>query len=320
MSDKTSLPSLSDIRMASRRIGPFITRTPLLRSDALDEACGAHVLFKCEQLQPMGAFKLRGASNAVWSLDDEGARRGVATHSSGNHGAALACAAQVRGIPCTVVMPENAVEAKVNNVRRYGAEVVFCQPNQADREAVLSAIVADTGAHLIPPYDDERIIAGQGTCALEFLGQAPTLEVLITPVGGGGLISGCAIASKSLRPDMEVWGAEPAGSADAARSLKAGTLITDIEPDTICDGLRAIISPRTFRGLREHVEGLITVDDKDTIAAMRLIWRELKQVVEPSSAIALAALLNKRERFAGMTVGIVLTGGNVDLDQIPWLA
>lgn len=304
------MPDAGAIRAAATRIAPFIARTPVRRSQALDARAGARLVFKCEHRQATGAFKLRGAVNAVWSLTDEQARRGVATHSSGNHGAALAHAARTRGMACTVVMPEDAVPAKVANVRRHGATVAFCEPSQKGRERRLAALVADTGATVIPPYDDERVIAGQGTCALALFDQAPELDALVVPVGGGGLISGCGIVAAAREPPVAVWGAEPDGAADARLSLAAGRRVTDITPETVCDGLRAIISERTFRGLRETARGVMAVDDADTLAAVGLIRRELGQTVEPSSAIALAAILGHRERFAGRRVGVILPGGN----------
>lgn len=316
--DKHQLPSPADIREAAGRIAGVARCTPVWTSPALDEAAGARLFFKCEPMQLTGAFKVRGALNAVLSLSDAQATRGVATHSSGNHGAALAFAARERGICCTVVMPENSVKSKVDNVRRYGAEIVFCEPNQASREETVARVVEESGAEVIPPYDDGRIIAGQGTCVLEMLDQEPELDMLVAPVGGGGLITGSAIAARSVRPDIDVRGAEPAGSDDAARSLSAGRRITDIRPDTICDGLRAIISELTFRGIRDNVDGIITVGDDATIDAMRLAWRELKLTIEPSSAVALAAILAQAGLFRGRGVGVILSGGNVDLDRLPW--
>lgn len=312
------LPGLADIRAAAHRVGGAARLTPVLRSPALDRAAGARLAFKCEALQRTGSFKVRGACNAVLSLDHETAARGVATHSSGNHGAALAFAARERGIPCTVVMPEDSLRSKVDNVRRHGAEVVFCQPGQRHREETLAGIVVRSGAEVIPPYDDGRIIAGQGTCALELLAQVPGLDDIVVPVGGAGLISGTAICAKSLYPGIRVWGAEPAGVDDAARSLAGGRRVTDLRGETLCDGLRAVISELTFRGLQRHVDGIVAVDDADTVSAMRRLWSELKVLVEPSSAVALAALLNERERFTGRRVGVILTGGNVDIDRLPW--
>lgn len=317
--DKRALPSLEDIRAAAHRIDRVARLTPVLRSEAIDERTGTAVLFKCEPLQRTGAFKVRGASNAVLSLDERQAKRGVATHSSGNHGAALAFAARERGIPCTVVMPEDSVQFKIDNVRRYGAEVVFCKPDQDNRERTLDEVVEETGAEMIPPYDDGRIIAGQGTCGLEFIAQAPALDDIVVPVGGGGLITGTAIAARALRPSIRVWGAEPAGTDDAARSLREGRRVTEQSGKTICDGLRAIISELTFQGIRDHVEAIITLDDDDTVEAMRLVWRELKLLIEPSSAVAVAALLKDKERFAGRRVGVILSGGNVDIDRLPWM-
>jgi len=316
--DIHQLPAPADIREAAERIAGVARRTPVWSSPALDEAAGAELHFKCEPMQLTGAFKVRGALNAVLSMSDAQAKKGVATHSSGNHGAALAFAARERGIPCTVVMPDNSVKSKVANVRRYGAEVVFCEPSQASREDTVADVVERTGAEVIPPYDDARIIAGQGTCALELLEQVPELDVLVVPVGGGGLITGTAIAARSLAPGIGIRGAEPAGSDDAARSLSAGRRITDITPDTVCDGLRAIISELTFRGIRDNVDGIITVEDDATIDAMRLAWLELKLTIEPSSAVVLAAVLAEPDAFRDRSVGVILSGGNVDLDHLPW--
>lgn len=310
---------LEAIRAAARRIEGVAVKTPLHRSAAVDRETGSEVLFKCELFQPTGAFKLRGATNAVMSLSDDEAANGVCTHSSGNHGAALAFAARERGIPCVVVMPENAVQTKVAAVRRYGAVVVFCESNQKGRESALEQVVAETGAHVVHPYDDERIMAGQGTCGYELMAQAPSLDCVLAPIGGGGLIAGTATAVKALRPGIQVWGAEPAGANDAFISMGQGERFTDIQPDTIADGLRAIVGERTFPVILERVDGIITVSDEEIVDAMRWCWRELKLVVEPSAAVPVAMLRANRAQFAGRRVGIVLTGGNVDLDRLPWM-
>lgn len=309
---------LAAIRAAARRIEGVAVRTPVHRSAAVDAEIGAAVLFKCELFQPTGAFKLRGATNAVFSLEEDEARNGVVTHSSGNHGAALAYAARERGIRCVVVMPENAISAKVDAVRRYGATVVFCEATQQGREKTLEAVVAETGGHVVHPYDDPRIMAGQGTCGLELLTQVPSLDAVIAPIGGGGLIAGTATAVKALRPDVRVWGAEPAGANDAFISMGQGERYTDIRPDTIADGLRAIVGELTFPVILDKVDGIITVSDAEIIDAMRWCWRELKLVVEPSAAVPVAVLRANPEQFTGRRVGVVLTGGNVDLDRLPW--
>ena len=312
------LPHFEQIRDAAARIAPYARVTPVLRSEALDALAGAELHFKCENFQHGGAFKFRGACNAVWSLDETAARRGVVTHSSGNHGTALAMAAATRGIPAHVVVPEGAVQAKLALIERAGAVLHRCAPNQAAREAKAAEVQRATGAELVHPYLDDRVMAGQGTIALELLAQVPALDVLVTPVGGGGLASGVAIAAHALRPGLPLYGAEPAGADDAARSLAAGTRVESVVPDTLCDGLRALVGQANLEALREHAVQVITVTDAEAVAAMRLIWRELRIVAEVSSATVLAAVLRGRERFAGRRLGLVITGGNVDLDALPW--
>ena len=313
-----ALPSFAQIQDAAARIAPYARVTPVVRSDALDALAGAQLHFKCENLQRGGAFKFRGACNAVWALDEAAAARGVVTHSSGNHGTALALAAATRGIRAHVVVPEGAVRAKLEAIERAGAVLHRCAPTQAAREATTAQLVKDTGAVLVHPYADTQVMAGQGTIALELLAQASGLDLLVTPVGGGGLASGVAIAAHALQPELALYAAEPAGADDAARSLARGERVTDVVPDTLCDGLRALIGEPNLAALREHHIAVITVSDAETIAAMRLLWQELKLVVEVSSATAFAAILKDRERFVGRRVGVVLTGGNVDLDALPW--
>lgn len=313
-----TLPAFSDVLAAAARIAPHAQRTPTLRSHSLDALAGCELHFKCENLQRVGAFKFRGACNAVFALDDAVAARGILTQSSGNHGAAVALAARLRGSTATVVVPEGAPAVKLAAIAGYGARIVRCAPTMAAREAAAAALRAESGAHLVHPFDDADVIAGQGTVALELLRAAPALDALLTPVGGGGLLSGCALVAKMLMPDIEVLGAEPAGAADAIASLQAGHCVTDMTARTVCDGLRGHLAPRTLTLLQRHVDGLLAVDDADTLAAMRLLWERLKLVVEPSGAIAFAAVLRQRERFAGRRVGIVLSGGNVDLDTLPW--
>jgi len=314
----TALPTFAQIQDAAARIAPHARVTPVLRSDALDALAGAQLHFKCENLQRGGAFKFRGACNAVWSLDQAAAARGVVTHSSGNHGNALALAAATRGIRAHVVVPEGAVRAKLEAIERAGAVLHRCAPTQAAREATTAQLVRDTGAVLVHPYADTQVMAGQGTIALELLAQVADLEAIVTPVGGGGLASGVAIAAHALRPELALHAGEPAGADDAARSLARGERVTDVVPDTVCDGLRALVGEPNLDALRQHRIDIVTVTDEETIAAMRLLWQELKQVVEVSSATAFAAILKARERFAGRRVGVVLTGGNVDLDALPW--
>ena len=313
-----ALPSFEQVRDAAARIAPHARVTPVLRSAALDALADAELHFKGEHLQRGGAFKFRGACNAVWSLDDETAARGVVTHSSGNHGNALALAAATRGITAHVVVPQGAVRAKLEAIERAGAILHRCAPTQAAREAMCAEVQRATGAELVHPYADTRVMAGQGTLVLELLQQAPGLDALITPVGGGGLASGVAIAAHAMNPALSLFGAEPLGADDAAQSLAHGTRVTTVVPDTVCDGLRALVGERNLDALRTHRVEVITVSDAETIAAMRLLWSELKQVVEVSSATVLAAILKQPQRFAGRRVGVVLTGGNVDLQALPW--
>jgi threonine dehydratase len=319
--DTTAAPDLPDfaaVEAAAARIAAHAQRTPVRSAHSIDALAGAELLFKCENLQRVGAFKFRGACNAVWSLSDEAAARGVVTHSSGNHGAALALAARTRGITAHVVVPEGAVKTKLAAIEAYGASLHPCAPTMAAREAEAERVRKDTGATLVHPFTDPAVIAGQGTAALELLREVGALDALITPVGGGGLIGGSAIAARALQPGLRIFGAEPEGAADAYESLRRGERVTELVPDTICDGLRGVIGPINFALLRKYEVRVLPVADRDTIAAMRLIWERLKLVVEPSSAIALAAVLRYREQFAGLRVGVIVSGGNVDLDALPW--
>lgn len=312
------LPSFADIRDAAARIAPYATVTPVLRSERIDELVGAPIVFKCENLQRGGAFKFRGATNAVWSLGNEEAAGGVVTHSSGNHGNALAMAARTRGIPAHVVVPDGAVKAKVDAILAAGATVHRCAPTTAAREAAAAEIQASTGATLVHPYADPRVMAGQGTLVPELLRQAPGLDTLLFPVGGGGLASGCSIAAHGIDPGIALFGAEPEGADDAARSLEADERVGPFAADTICDGLRTLIGEPNFHALREHGVHVLRVSDAEAVAAMKLLWSELRIVVEVSSATVLAAALRYPQAFAGRRVGAVLTGGNVDLDALPW--
>ena len=316
MSD-SPLPCVDDLLAAAARIAAHASLTPVLRSRALDALAGASLAFKAEHLQRGGAFKFRGACNAVWSLDPAQAARGVVTHSSGNHGAALALAARTRGIACNVVVPDGAVPAKLANIARHGATVWRCEASIAAREAMCLQVQAQTGASLVHPYADPRVIAGQGTAALELLHSDGPFDVLVVPVGGGGLAAGTRLALQAVAPQTRLILAEPAGAADTARSLAAGERRIDVTPDTLCDGLRTTLGALNFALLYGAAE-VITVADTATVAAMRLLWQVLKQVVEPSSAIALAAILSSPERFAGQRIGVVLSGGNVELDALPW--
>ena len=309
------LPKHSDVQAAAERIGGRIKRTPVLSNEVLNRLAGADLLFKCENLQTGGAFKLRGASNALALLDDAAAARGVCTHSSGNHGAALARAARARGIACTVVVPEGTNARKLANMRAQGADLIRCAPTQQAREHTLENHRQASGATAVHPYDDPAVIAGQGTAALELQEQAPERELWLCPVGGGGLLAGTLLAANGRIP---VWGCEPSGADDAARSLASGRRVTEQTPNTLCDGLRATIGRRNFALIQAHAVGILTVSDDQVIQAMRLLWDELKLVVEPSAATGLAAVLAHPEHFRGRRVGVILTGGNVDLEQLPW--
>ncbi len=310
------LPGFADVLDAAARITPHAHVTPVLRSRSLDGATGARLHFKAEHLQRVGAFKFRGACNAVWSLADEVAARGVATHSSGNHGAALALAARVRGIPCHVVVPEGAVQAKLAAIERAGAILHRCAPTIDAREAACARVQSDTGATVVHPYTDPRVIAGQGTAALELLTAHPDLDALVVPLGGGGLAAGTALAMQALAPGCRLYLAEPAGADDGARSFARGMLDHAFTPDTVCDGLRGTLGAPNFALLQAAGAEVLTVDDDATLAALRLVASHMKQLVEPSSAIVLAAVLAYRARFAGRKVGLVLSGGNLDLDAL----
>jgi len=304
---------------AAARIAPHAHVTPVVRSRTLDALAGCELHFKCENLQRMGAFKFRGACNAVFSLSAADAARGVVTQSSGNHGAAIALATRLRGITAHVVVPANASAVKRAAIVRYGARIVDCAPNMPARDAATAALLEQTSAELVHPFADPRVIAGQGTVALELLRQCDRLDALIAPVGGGGLMSGCAIATRALSPQTRLWGAEPAAACDAHDSLQEGRLITDRTPQTVCDGLRGHLAPITFEILRRELDGILLAAEDEILAAMRLLWERLKLIVEPSGAVGLAVVLRERERFAGQRVGIVLSGGNVDLDALPEL-
>jgi threonine dehydratase len=311
-------PTFEQIEEAAARISPHIHRTPVFTCRSLDAMSGAALFFKCENFQLVGAFKARGATNAVFSLSDREATCGVATHSSGNHAAALAFAARQRGICAYAVMPENAPIVKQRAVAGYGAEIVRCRPTQAAREATLGEVVVRTGATIIHPYDDLRVIAGQGTAALELCREVSDLDVVMAPVGGGGLLSGTALAVRGTSPRTCVLGAEPELADDALRSLQAGRIIPSTYPDTVADGLRTSLGELTFPIIREHVDAIATAGEAEIIAAMRTVWERMKLVIEPSAAVPLAAILSARVNVAGKRVGIILSGGNVDLDTLPW--
>ncbi|PZQ12471.1 MAG: serine dehydratase [Ancylobacter novellus] len=312
------IPTISDMLAAHERIAPHIHRTPVMRSRVIDELAGAELFFKCENFQKAGAFKARGATNAVFGLDKKRVPRGVATHSSGNHGACLAYAAQRRGVPCSVVMPRTAPQSKKDAVSGYGARVVECDPSVSSREKVFARVVAETGSEFVHPYNDPRVIAGQATCAKELIEQVHSLDAVIAPIGGGGMISGTCLTLSNLAPGIQVYAAEPEQADDAFRSFKAGRIIADDAPDTIADGLRVPLKDLTWHFVRRHVTDVLTASEEEIVAAMKLIWKRMKLVMEPSSAVPLAAILKNRDVFAGRRVGVVVTGGNVDIDRLPW--
>jgi threonine dehydratase len=311
-------PTLKDIREAQSTIRPFIHRTPVLTSTAIDDMCEAQLFFKCENFQKAGAFKIRGACYAVFTLREKEARKGVATHSSGNHAAALALAALCRGIPAYVVMPENAALIKRAAAATYGAEIFFCKPTQEAREYTLERVVESTGAVFVHPFNDPRIIAGQGTAALELCEEIPHLDVVMTPVGGGGLLSGTAIAVTSIAPNTSVIGAEPEQADDAYRSLQKGEIVPLVNPDTIADGLRTSLGSLTFAIIKKHVKEIMTVSEEAIVQAMRHIWERMKIIVEPSAAVPLGAVMSRGKELKGKRIGIILSGGNVDLGNLPW--
>ncbi len=312
--------TLSDVRAAADRIRGIVHRTPVMTSDTLDRLSGRKLYFKCENLQKVGAFKYRGATNAVLRLSDSEAERGVVTHSSGNHAQALALAARVRGVPAYIVMPKTAPLVKKAAVEGYGGQITLCEPNLADRERCANELVARTGATLIPPFDHADVIAGQGTAALELLEDVPDLDAIITPVGGGGLLAGCTIAAQGVKPGIRVFGAEPLGADDAARSKAAGEWQPQTQPNTIADGLLTSTGQLTWPVIRDLVWCVFTVTDDEIRAAMRLVWERMKLIVEPSGAVGAAvALKDEFKVLLGMRkVGIVFSGGNVSLDKLYW--
>jgi len=316
MLPESRVPTLQDIRAAAARIAPFVHRTPILSCAALDQITRAQLLFKCENFQKTGSFKIRGATNAVLSLDEHTAAHGVATHSSGNHGAALAQAAHNRNIPAHVIMPNTAPQVKKDAVAGYGADITFCEPTIEARERTLSEIVERTGATFIPPYNDYRIIAGQATAALELLEDCPGLDIIIAPVGGGGLVSGTALATHYLSPGTLTVGAEPSAADDAFRSLRQKILIPSENPATIADGLLTSLGDKTFPILLDHVAEILTCSEENIATAMHTIWQRMKIVIEPSAAVPLAALLENPRKFSGKRIGIILSGGNIDLKPL----
>tara|TARA_Y100001954_G_scaffold159862_1_gene169712 strand:+ start:371 stop:1309 length:939 start_codon:yes stop_codon:yes gene_type:complete len=310
--------TLKDIELAHERIRPFIHRTPILTNSSINELVGANLFFKCENFQKAGSFKIRGATNTVELLSESELKRGVATTSSGNHGAALSMAVTRRGGETRVVMPTNTPKIKVNNVMRNGGEVVWCEPDQKFRESVLRDVVNETGATVVHPYNDERIMAGQGTCAKEMLEDIPTLDIIVSPVSGGGLLSGTLIASKNMNKSIEVFGAEPEEADDAFQSLKQGKIVPNKTINTVCDGLRAEIGSKTFPVIQDLVDGIETVSESDIVESLRMIWERMKIIVEPSCSISLAMVLKNSNLFKDKNVGLIMSGGNVDLNSLPW--
>lgn len=312
------IPQYEDILSAHQRIKNYIHQTPVLQSGSINKLLGCDLFFKCENFQKVGAFKFRGACNAVFSLSNDQAKNGVATHSSGNHAAALALAAKLKGIKAYVVMPETSSKIKIIAVTGYGAEITYCKPTLEARESTLDKVVKKTNAQFIHPYNNFQVICGQGTAAKEFLEKIPDLDYMVTPVGGGGLLSGTAITVRVLSPNTKVIAAEPKNADDAWRSFKSGKLVPSINPDTIADGLLTSLSPLTFKIIREKVDDIITVREDTIIRAMRMIWERMKIIVEPSAAVTLAIVIENPDQFKGKRVGLILTGGNVDLENLPF--
>ncbi len=313
------IPTYDDVVAAHERIKPYIHRTPVLTSSYFNDLVGAELFFKCENFQKAGAFKVRGASNAVFGLSDEMAERGVATHSSGNHALSLSYAAGRRGIPCNVVMPRTAPEAKKAAVRGYGGIITECEPSTTSREAVFAEVQERTGGEFVHPYNDPRVVAGQGTCSREFMEQTVGLDMVIAPIGGGGMISGCCLTLSNIAPEVEIIAAEPEQADDAYRSFKAGHIIADDAPVTIADGLKVPLKDLTWHFVSNHVSDILTASEQEIIDAMKITWQRMKIVMEPSCAVPLATILKNKEKFAGKRVGVIVTGGNVDLDKLPWI-
>lgn len=313
------IPTYEDMLTAHERIKPHIHRTEVLTSAYLDELSGAQLFFKCENFQVPGAFKVRGATNAVFGLDEDQAAKGVATHSSGNHASCLSYAAMRRGIPCNVVMPRTAPQAKKDTVRRYGGQITECEPSTTSREAIFAKVQAKTGGDFVHPYNDPRVIAGQGTCSKEFMEQTDGLDMVVAPIGGGGMISGTCLTLSTLAPECQIIAAEPEQADDAYRSFKAGHIIADDAPKTIADGLLVPLKELTWHFVSNHVTEIYTATEAEIIDAMKLTWKHLRIVMEPSCAVPLAIVLKHPDAFKNKRVGIVVTGGNVDLDKLPWM-
>ena len=313
------IPTYDDVLVAHARIAPYIHRTPILTSSYLDALTGASLFFKCENFQKAGAFKVRGASNAVFGLSDADAARGVATHSSGNHALSLSYAAGRRGIPCAVVMPRTAPQAKKDAVRGYGGTITECEPSTTSREDVFARVQAQTGADFVHPYNDPRVIAGQATCSRELMDQVEGLEQVIAPIGGGGMISGTCLTLSAIAPKVQIFAAEPEQADDAFRSLRAGHIIADDAPNTVADGLKVPLKDLTWHFVKSRVTDILTASEQEIIDAMRLTWARMKIVIEPSCAVPLATILKNADMFRGRRVGVIITGGNVDLDKLPWM-
>ncbi|MGR3757030.1 MAG: beta-hydroxyaspartate dehydratase BhcB [Tranquillimonas sp.] len=317
------VPTYDDMLEAHERIRPYIHRTPVLTSSFLNGLAGCEMFFKCENFQKAGAFKVRGASNAVFGLDEAQAARGVATHSSGNHALSLSYAAGRRGIPCHVVMPRTAPQAKKDAVRGYGGQITECEPSTSSREAVFAEVQERTGADFVHPYNDPRVIAGQGTCSRELMEQMEdmggALDCVVAPIGGGGMVSGTCLTLSTQAPDVKIYAAEPEQADDAARSFRAGHIIADDAPETVADGLKVPLKDLTWHFVSRHVTDVLTASEQEIVDAMQLIWKRMKIVMEPSSAVPLATILKNPEVFAGKRVGVIITGGNVDLNKLPWM-
>lgn len=313
------IPTYDDVLAAHARIEPHIHRTPVLTSSYFNALTGAELFFKCENFQKAGAFKVRGASNAVFGLSDADAARGVATHSSGNHALSLSYAAGRRGIPCAVVMPRTAPQAKKDAVRGYGGTITECEPSTSSREEVFARVQAQTGADFVHPYNDPRVIAGQATCSRELMEQVDGLDQVIAPIGGGGMISGTCLTLSAIAPQVQIYAAEPEQADDALRSLRAGHIIADDAPDTVADGLKVPLKDLTWHFVKSRVTDILSASEQEIIDAMRLTWARMKIVIEPSCAVPLATILKNPEIFRGRRVGVIITGGNVDLDKLPWM-
>ncbi|MBO6676669.1 MAG: pyridoxal-phosphate dependent enzyme [Rhizobiales bacterium] len=313
------IPTYDDVLAAHERIEPHIHRTPILTSSYFNDLVGAQLFFKCENFQKAGAFKVRGASNAVFGLSEEDAKQGVATHSSGNHALSLSYAAGRRGIPCNVVMPRTAPQAKKDAVRGYGGIITECEPSTSSREEVFAQVQAKTGGDFVHPYNDPRVIAGQGTCSRELMEQTDGVDMVIAPIGGGGMISGTCLTLSNIAPETEIIAAEPEQADDAYRSFKAGHIIADDAPVTIADGLKVPLKELTWHFVSNHVTDILTASEQEIIDAMKLTWQRMKIVMEASCSVPLATILKNKDRFAGKRVGVIITGGNVDLDTLPWI-